>query len=201
MIWEILSLLRLQKKLKLGNFPSEKMCSGVKGKAGLLFAASPKYQNLRVLHHTKGCLKRLGMWLIDSSSFLSRNQDKRWEYRKDLWRRLLSNRVHSCDICLGFTSFWKCYTSGITDSLDWKSREDKMKKGCWPPKILLIGNRPIRLLIYSSWERQHDSKGWTVSPEGAAASQRELTSVLGTWVCLLRFQNCLRLVTSFYFIF
>lgn len=40
----------------------------------------------------------------------------------------MSNRVHSCDICLRFTSFWKCYPSRNTDSLDQKRQREQNEK-------------------------------------------------------------------------
>lgn len=95
MIWEILSLSRLQKMLKLGDSllgkhalerkPRvwlDKLATAWKGSEGQSIL-------LRVL------FKRFGTWLMDPSRYFSRSQEQRWDYIGK--RTLLSSEV-SCDI-------------------------------------------------------------------------------------------------------
>lgn len=70
--------------------------------------------------------------------------------RKDLSRSLLLTEVNPSDICRRFTRFLgmlyqqKHCQIGLKET----ERDREMNEGCWTTKILQVGNRPIKLLIY-----------------------------------------------------
>ena len=65
MIWEILSLFRLQKNAAIRRFTAKKVCVGVSERR--------KIQSMQTHHRLFG----LGMWLMDHLSCLSRSQELR----------------------------------------------------------------------------------------------------------------------------
>lgn len=127
MIWEILSLTRLQRKLNLGNSTLENHALE---------------RGLRVWLENL-LLKRWGVWCTDLANHLSRSQDYRWLYPGRIYRNF-------------YIMLWLLWLTWETDRVFWKhciirntARKgqglDKMKEGFWIPIFwLLLCERQLR---------------------------------------------------------
>lgn len=111
--------------------------------------------------------------------------------KKDVQMSPLSNRVNPWDIRGDLQGSWEQYASGHIARLAWDNWREQMKKYCWTPKILLVGNKLIkpvsctRILPFVKKERISKCGGQGVVP-GVQQSQncKGLSPGLGTKGCL-----------------
>lgn len=155
MTWEIFSLPRLQKMVKLisGNCALKQTNKNKQTKITevclenlLLKSGRSKCQRIHSHTHTQRLFEKIRYVPPRSPQSLNRSQLQMKLSRIELWESFLSNWV----IYTGEPqSFWLFYINRNTVSLNWKVQRDyETKEGCWIPKILQAENRLIKQLRF-----------------------------------------------------